>query len=651
MEIWFEDCEGKIELRALPIESLHGQAFYGIEDLSGIGLFSQKNQGKDLYFGAATRNGSGGTKADIVDIPGVWADVDFKTIPEEQADKLLKECPLQPSFLIGSGGGYHVYWKFKEPTQNVQAVESINHQVRAYFGSDNVGNADRILRLPDTLNQKYEPKRPVKVLVDNETRYDQSDFQEHLPPVETICGPGQADKAPGWQDELLNGVGEGQRNSTAVKLAGRCLAKGLSKEETFTYLNGWNQKNKPPLDSAELAAIVENVSKTDARRHPQVEPLKFPDVMAGVAGRFARLYAKHLEPPEHFFYTAFLTCLGSTLSGRLTLPLETDPQPRLYMILLGESADDRKSTTLTKTVEFFRDTIESFPTCWGIGSAEGLQARFRRETKENVKTKRLLLCFDEFKQFINKCKIEGSVLLPCINSLFELNHWESNVKNSSIELNGVHLSMLAASTVQTYERIWTASFTDIGFTNRLFLVPGEGTRQFSLPGKIPEGHRRQVKAELAGILGHVGDGLELPITQEARDMFQEWYMALERSIHTKRLEIYATRLMPLLAVNELKFEVDGTTIEKAMALADWQLNVRREHDPIDADNAIAEMEERIRRYLRNEDLTERDLRRKLHRIIERTGVFCFTRAVQNLRAGREIYLRREEKGFYLHYSG
>lgn len=68
----------------------------------------------------------------------------------------------------------------------------------------------------------------------------------------------------------------------------------------------------------------------------QQDSLIFPtQIINGVAGQFAWLYSEYLEVPVHFFYMAFLTCLGTTLSNRLTLASEIAPQPRLYVFLLG----------------------------------------------------------------------------------------------------------------------------------------------------------------------------------------------------------------------------------------------------------------------------------------------------------------------------
>ena len=279
--------------------------------------------------------------------------------------------------------------------------------------------------------------------------------------------------------------------------------------------------------------------------------------------------------------------------------------------------------------------MPDFEVCWGVGSAEGLQKRM-----ENV-TGGLLLCLDEFKLFVSKCTITSSVLLPCVNTLFESNRYESRTKTTDISLDGACLSLLAASTVQTWERTWDASFTDIGFTNRLFLVPGTAKRKHSLPFKIPENDKLVLRSELLDVLRQVGGFKELEITSKARDLSQDWYMNMERSIHAKRLDTYAVRLMSLLAVNDLKDEIDEKTVSRVIKLCDWQLAVRKLHDPIDADNKIAKMEEKIRRVLSNRPRKERELRQGVN--ANRAGLWAFDTAKKNLERAGEIALSKKSK--------
>ena len=390
------------------------------------------------------------------------------------------------------------------------------------------------------------------------------------------------------------------------------------------------------MERFDLGEALEDydADKIAASQLLQKESLQFPDIMAGVAGDFAKVYSGSLEVPPHFLYMSFLTCLGSILSNRVTLNSELAPQPRLFTLLLGESADDRKSTALNKTTTFFRDALTEFQVCWGIGSAEGLQKRLEGNPQ-------LLLCLDEFKQFVSKCKIDGSILLPCVNTLFESNRYESRTKHYDIMLEEVYLSILAASTVQTYERTWDPSFTDIGFNNRLFLVPGSGQRRHSFPAKINHANKRWLQNQTGQIMLFVGNGLELDIADNARELYHAWYMNLERSIHAKRLDTYALRFMTLLAVNELQPEINENIIRKVLRLMNWQLDVRRLHDPIDAEGKVAIMEEKIRRQLTIGAKNDRELKKRVH--VERTGLWFYEMAIKNLENAREIRWNKPSK--------
>jgi hypothetical protein len=361
--------------------------------------------------------------------------------------------------------------------------------------------------------------------------------------------------------------------------------------------------------------------------------LDFPDpVIAGIAGHFTDLFSQHLEVPKEFLFMGFLTCLGTILGGRLTIESELKPQPRLYTVFLGESSDDRKSTGIRVVTDFFEDFFAGkFNQCWGVGSAEGLQ----KVMKEG---EGVVLCFDEFKQFINKCKIEASVLLQCVNSLFESNRWESQLRKTGVTIRKGYLSILAASTIQTYQNIWTGAFTDIGFTNRLWIVPASSERKYAIPLLVPKKEKQIIANRLSKLLRELGKGKALQIRTNALKAYESWYSNLPRSVHAKRLDTYALRLMPLLAVNDGKKEVDEETVRKAIALCDWQYHVRQLYDPIDAENTVARLEMAILRNLRAKGpMSERDL--KQHTNAHRSGLYWFDMALNNLKKAGEIVLQ------------
>ena len=397
----------------------------------------------------------------------------------------------------------------------------------------------------------------------------------------------------------------------------------------------------------------ERVSEIAPTETDDPDKLEFPaEVLSGAAGYFADVYSDYLEAPIQFLFIGYLTALGAVLSRSVRLNSLLDTQPRLYTLLVGESAADRKSTTLNVISKHFRSCIDGFSVCWGIGSAEGLRNVLNKSAGddfcvlEKAKPPGTLLIFDEFKSFVSKCRIQTSVLLPCVNSLFESNLYETHTKNKSISIDDAHLAMLAASTLETYERIYDDSFIDIGFPNRVFLVIGTAERRFSIPKKIPESENRIMTDNLVKILRHVGNGIELDITPEAERIYHNWYLNLDRSVFSRRLDTYSLRLMQLFSVNNLKSEIDAETVNQATALCDWQLKTRQYFSPIDADTKIAEIENKIRRTLeRTGSQKEYELKRATN--ANRAGIWFFTTALKNLKNADEIYQDRKSKKWIL----
>ncbi|MHC1725457.1 MAG: DUF3987 domain-containing protein [Syntrophobacteraceae bacterium] len=448
-------------------------------------------------------------------------------------------------------------------------------------------------------------------------------------------------------------------NNAAYKLAAFILDKfALSKETGVDVLwRFWNDRCVPPWSYKELRTVVHNSYEYSQNRiganSPQAilkllpeidEPGEFPvSVLSGLAGDFSKLYSEYMEPPIQFLYFSFLTCLGTVLADRITLDSQLKPSPRLYTLILGQSADDRKSTAISQTQKFFREALSivlenSLSVCHGVGSAEGLQKRLAQNNK-------LLLSYDEFKQFVSKCRIEASALLPAVVTLYESNTYENFTKKSQITIHGAHLSILAACTLDTFQAMWTSAFTDIGLNNRLFLVTGAGERRFSIPREIPEEQIQALASRLREIVSGIPDQKVYRIEPPAFKLFDHWYLNLPKSIHAKRLDTMAMRLMVLLAANEQRESIDQEITAKALKLVNWQREVRERVDPIDADSQAARLEEKIRRCLARKPSTERELKQAVN--ANRCGLWLYDQAKKNLLTAKEIVFQGRIKKFML----
>jgi hypothetical protein len=290
-------------------------------------------------------------------------------------------------------------------------------------------------------------------------------------------------------------------------------------------------------------------------------------------------------------------------------------------------------------VRLFRDCVYGFKYHHGVGSDMGLAKLLEKLDHSDESSVGTLLLFDEFKSFVNKCKIQAQVLLQCVNTLFENNEFENATKNKHVLIDDAHLSILAATTLQTYERIYDSEFIDIGFPNRVFIVPDMAQRRFPIPKQISPEDQQELKEHLMKITVLVGQQLELNVSEDANKYYSEWYYSLPESIYADRMETYSLRLAMLLAVNNLKSEIDLEAMEHATDLCDWQIRVRKEHDPIAAEDRTSEMEERIRRVLRKGPKSESGIKQAINPWKEKNkpiSLWVFSNAFKNLQNANEI---------------
>ena len=199
----------------------------------------------------------------------------------------------------------------------------------------------------------------------------------------------------------------------------------------------------------------------------------FPkEILVGSLGELSHVLARETEVPEEFVFAASLTVLGAICAGRLKVNAAVAAEPRLYTVLLGKSYTDKKSTALRKVFEFFAPKMGNVEILRGVGSAEGLAREFREHAN-------ILLAFDEFRAFFEKAKVQTSVLLPMVTSLFEANEWDNPTKMSTVSVRNARLSLVGCCTEEIYERLWSTEAIGIGFLNRLFVVGADRKERVS----------------------------------------------------------------------------------------------------------------------------------------------------------------------------
>jgi len=256
----YKHCEGRIELRPLPSGA---QAFFETNDHAGVDAFCLKHQHEHVYFGVGTRDGRGGKKENIVEIPAVWCDVDFKATPPARRAENLKKFPSNPSITVESGGGLHLYWILSEPAgqSELEAVAAVNRQIAAALSGDAAAtDAARILRVPGTLNVKYQPSAACLLKGVEDFEYTLDHFRELLPEGVQPPAAEQPQNSTPWLDTAMQGVAKGRRNTTAARLVGYWTNKVPSADVGLIMAN-WNRRNSPPMTDRELKAVIKSVSR------------------------------------------------------------------------------------------------------------------------------------------------------------------------------------------------------------------------------------------------------------------------------------------------------------------------------------------------------------------------------------------------------
>lgn len=132
---------------------------------------------KDVYFGPAMRGSEGNHKEDVLGTVALWVDADDPQHPQST---------IPPSALVMSGHGWHLYWFIDEPAVDREEIERMNKLLAEDVPTGDPGawNVNRVLRVPNTVNQK-DKKKPVKVVLKelNDVVYTMDDFKvlEELP--------------------------------------------------------------------------------------------------------------------------------------------------------------------------------------------------------------------------------------------------------------------------------------------------------------------------------------------------------------------------------------------------------------------------------------------------------------------------------------
>lgn len=140
-------------------------AWDGVNDMATLDWVRAENAVRNIYVHVNAFDHEGtprrAKKADVKSARHLHVDIDARAGDDLASElarirALLEGYRPPPSFVVMSGGGYNAYWALDE---EVADPEPYNRKIASDLGGDACWNADRVLRLPGTVNWPNARKR------------------------------------------------------------------------------------------------------------------------------------------------------------------------------------------------------------------------------------------------------------------------------------------------------------------------------------------------------------------------------------------------------------------------------------------------------------------------------------------------------------
>jgi hypothetical protein len=159
------DPNDVVEIRRLPSKT---STWHTAADLRHelARLIAENRKGQNIYVGANPRTRRGGTTAEDVQLARcLFADFDDTTIVAEVRTRWESVGLPEPTLVVLSGHGLHVWWRFLEPITDLALWSTLQKRIIKQLRSDKaIHDSPRIMRLPGFDNWKAHPHVPCRII-------------------------------------------------------------------------------------------------------------------------------------------------------------------------------------------------------------------------------------------------------------------------------------------------------------------------------------------------------------------------------------------------------------------------------------------------------------------------------------------------------
>lgn len=252
----FSNIESYVEIRLFNREGKkEGRFFLTVNDLFNYHTPQDKNVYIGIFERGTKRNGK---IENCTRTNAIWLDFDNMELEEIKFRIDMAGIP-QPSMIISSGHGYHVYWLLDKPRGH--EVKPILDKLASTIHADTAStDIARVLRVPDTMNVKGHPV-PCEMIEYNKNITSLERFEKCLgikasKPIETRHTSGIIAELASIKFNGLNnmasGVGKGERNFCTGRIVQTLRRLNYTKQEVTNIVMQWNALNKPAKSIKEV---------------------------------------------------------------------------------------------------------------------------------------------------------------------------------------------------------------------------------------------------------------------------------------------------------------------------------------------------------------------------------------------------------------
>lgn len=218
---------------------------------------------------------------------------------------------------------------------------------------------------------------------------------------------------------------------------------------------------------------------------PAPWPILEEAALYGLAGEVVRTLLPHTEADPAALVANFLSIFGlmtGNPTGERPAAVAEDAAhpPRLFVLIVGDSARSRKSSALSRVLNLMslvdRDFIAT-RLLTGYGSGEALID----DVAESA-DKRLLVAENEFTRILTVVQRDGSVLSPILRQAYDGDRLSVRTRKKRVVADEAHVAIIANTTLEELRDRVTNTDVASGFLNRFLIVPVKRSKVLPLGG-------------------------------------------------------------------------------------------------------------------------------------------------------------------------